>query len=39
MVDLPVALPDSAPMELGTEVSPDTVICIVEAMKVMNEIG
>jgi acetyl-CoA carboxylase biotin carboxyl carrier protein len=31
--------PDSAPyVELGTQVSPDTVICIVEAMKVMNEI-
>ncbi len=24
--------------EIGTEVSPDTVVCIIEAMKVMNEI-
>lgn len=24
--------------EVGTEVSPDTVVCIIEAMKVMNEI-
>ncbi len=31
--------PDSAPfVEPGTQVNPDTVICIVEAMKVMNEI-
>jgi acetyl-CoA carboxylase biotin carboxyl carrier protein len=31
--------PESAPyVELGTEVSPDTVVCIIEAMKVMNEI-
>jgi acetyl-CoA carboxylase biotin carboxyl carrier protein len=25
-------------VEVGTEVSPDTVVCIIEAMKVMNEI-
>ena len=25
-------------MEVGTEVNPDTVVCIIEAMKVMNEI-
>jgi len=25
-------------VETGTEVSPDTVVCIIEAMKVMNEI-
>ncbi len=31
--------PESAPyVELGTEVQPDTVVCIIEAMKVMNEI-
>jgi acetyl-CoA carboxylase biotin carboxyl carrier protein len=31
--------PESAPfVEVGTKVSPDTVVCIVEAMKVMNEI-
>jgi acetyl-CoA carboxylase biotin carboxyl carrier protein len=31
--------PESAPyIEIGTEVSPDTVVCIIEAMKVMNEI-
>jgi acetyl-CoA carboxylase biotin carboxyl carrier protein len=31
--------PDSAAyVEIGTEVSPDTVVCIIEAMKVMNEI-
>ena len=31
--------PESASyVEMGTEVSPDTVICIIEAMKVMNEI-
>jgi acetyl-CoA carboxylase biotin carboxyl carrier protein len=31
--------PESANyVEVGTEVSPDTVICIIEAMKVMNEI-
>jgi acetyl-CoA carboxylase biotin carboxyl carrier protein len=24
--------------EVGTEVSPDTVVCIIEAMKVLNEI-
>lgn len=31
--------PDSAPyVQVGTEVDPDTVVCIVEAMKVMNEI-
>ena len=31
--------PDSAAfVEVGTEVDPETVICIIEAMKVMNEI-
>ena len=25
-------------VEVGTEVTPDTVVCIIEAMKVMNEI-
>jgi acetyl-CoA carboxylase biotin carboxyl carrier protein len=31
--------PESAPyIEVGTEVSPETVVCIIEAMKVMNEI-
>ena len=25
-------------MEVGTEVDPETVVCIIEAMKVMNEI-
>jgi acetyl-CoA carboxylase biotin carboxyl carrier protein len=31
--------PDSAPyVDLGTQVEPDTVVCIIEAMKVMNEI-
>jgi acetyl-CoA carboxylase biotin carboxyl carrier protein len=31
--------PESAPyVEVGVEVSPDTVVCIIEAMKVMNEI-
>ncbi len=31
--------PDAAPyVEIGTEVNPDTVVCIIEAMKVMNEI-
>ncbi len=31
--------PDSAPYsEIGAEVGPDTVVCIIEAMKVMNEI-
>ncbi|HVY68781.1 MAG TPA: acetyl-CoA carboxylase biotin carboxyl carrier protein [Verrucomicrobiae bacterium] len=31
--------PESANyVEVGTEVSPDTVVCIIEAMKVMNEI-
>ncbi len=28
----------AAYVEIGTEVNPDTVICIIEAMKVMNEI-
>jgi len=33
------ASPDSAPyVEVGQTVTPDTVVCIVEAMKVMNEI-
>jgi len=31
--------PEAAPyVEMGTEVNPDTVVCIIEAMKVMNEI-
>ena len=31
--------PEAAPYtEVGMEVSPDTVVCIIEAMKVMNEI-
>ncbi|HWW03418.1 MAG TPA: acetyl-CoA carboxylase biotin carboxyl carrier protein [Candidatus Acidoferrum sp.] len=31
--------PESAPyVEIGTEVHPETVVCIIEAMKVMNEI-
>jgi len=31
--------PESAPyVEIGTEVHPDTIVCIIEAMKVMNEI-
>jgi acetyl-CoA carboxylase biotin carboxyl carrier protein len=31
--------PESAPyIEVGVEVQPDTVVCIIEAMKVMNEI-
>ena len=31
--------PESAPyVEIGAEVNPDTVVCIIEAMKVMNEI-
>ena len=31
--------PEAAPyVEIGTEVNPDTVVCIIEAMKVMNEI-
>ena len=31
--------PESADyVEVGTEVNPDTVVCIIEAMKVMNEI-
>jgi acetyl-CoA carboxylase biotin carboxyl carrier protein len=28
----------SAYADVGTEVNPDTVVCIIEAMKVMNEI-
>jgi acetyl-CoA carboxylase biotin carboxyl carrier protein len=33
------ASPESASfVEIGTEVTPDTVVCIIEAMKVMNEI-
>jgi len=33
------ASPDAQPMvEVGKEVTPDTVVCIIEAMKVMNEI-
>lgn len=31
--------PESAPyIEVGSEVGPDSVVCIIEAMKVMNEI-
>ena len=31
--------PEAAPyIEVGVEVNPDTVVCIIEAMKVMNEI-
>lgn len=31
--------PDAPPyVEVGTEVDPETVVCIIEAMKVMNEI-
>jgi acetyl-CoA carboxylase biotin carboxyl carrier protein len=31
--------PDAAPyVDVGAEVGPDTVVCIIEAMKVMNEI-
>ncbi len=31
--------PDAAPyVDIGSEVGPDTVVCIIEAMKVMNEI-
>lgn len=31
--------PESAPyIEVGTDVNPETVVCIIEAMKVMNEI-
>ena len=31
--------PEAAPyVEVGSEVGPDTVVCIIEAMKVMNEI-
>jgi acetyl-CoA carboxylase biotin carboxyl carrier protein len=31
--------PESGPyVEIGSEVNPDTVVCIIEAMKVMNEI-
>jgi acetyl-CoA carboxylase biotin carboxyl carrier protein len=31
--------PDSQPyVEIGTHVEPQTVVCVVEAMKVMNEI-
>jgi acetyl-CoA carboxylase biotin carboxyl carrier protein len=31
--------PESASyVEVGTEVGPETVVCIIEAMKVMNEI-
>ena len=33
------ASPDSGPyVEVGSEVNPQTIVCIVEAMKVMNEI-
>jgi acetyl-CoA carboxylase biotin carboxyl carrier protein len=31
--------PEAEPyVEVGSEVNPDTVVCIIEAMKVMNEI-
>jgi acetyl-CoA carboxylase biotin carboxyl carrier protein len=31
--------PEAAPyVEIGSEVNPETVVCIIEAMKVMNEI-
>lgn len=31
--------PDAAPyVDIGSEVNPETVVCIIEAMKVMNEI-
>src|SRR5690606_15207686 len=31
--------PDASPyIDIGSEVGPDTVVCIIEAMKVMNEI-
>jgi acetyl-CoA carboxylase biotin carboxyl carrier protein len=31
--------PEAAPyIEVGQQVTPDTVVCIIEAMKVMNEI-
>ncbi len=31
--------PESADyVEIGTEVTPETVVCLIEAMKVMNEI-
>ena len=31
--------PDSGPyVEIGTEVTPESIVCIIEAMKVMNEI-
>ena len=31
--------PESAEyVEIGTEVTPETVVCLIEAMKVMNEI-
>ena len=31
--------PESVPyMEIGSEVNPESVVCIIEAMKVMNEI-
>jgi acetyl-CoA carboxylase biotin carboxyl carrier protein len=31
--------PESGPyVDVGSEVGPDTVVCIIEAMKVMNEI-
>ena len=33
------ASPESAPfVEAGSEITPETVVCIIEAMKVMNEI-
>ena len=31
--------PEAAPyVDVGSEVGPDTVVCIIEAMKVMNEV-
>ena len=31
--------PESQPyVEVGSEVNPDTIVCLIEAMKVMNEI-
>ena len=36
---IPIPSPDAAPfVQVGDRVTPDTVICIIEAMKVMNEI-
>ncbi len=36
---MPRPSPEAAPyVEVGTEVTEETVVCIIEAMKVMNEI-